>query len=81
MVHELARAEVATWPVGKPFKLHQRMRDLTLEVILQVVFGVTDRDRLDQLRPLLDKIVSVSPVIMLGGFYPACSGCRRGGRT
>ena len=32
MVHELARAEVANWPVGKPFKLHQRMRDLTLEV-------------------------------------------------
>ncbi|TCO33182.1 cytochrome P450 [Kribbella steppae] len=71
MVHELARAEVANWPIGKPFKLHQRMRDLTLEVILQVVFGVTDRDRLNQLRPLLDKIVSVSPVIMLGGFYPS----------
>ncbi|GAA2830964.1 cytochrome P450 [Kribbella solani] len=71
MVHELARAEVAKWPIGETFKVHQRMRNLTLEIILQVIFGVTDTDRLKTLRPLLDKIVSVSPVIMLGAFYPA----------
>jgi cytochrome P450 family 135 len=71
MVLELAQADVATWPVGKPFKVHERMRNLTLEIILQVILGVTDADRLNTLRPLLDKIVSVSPVIMLGGFYPS----------
>ncbi len=71
MVHELAVAEVATWPVGTPFEMHQRMRNLTLEIILQVIFGVTDADRLNTLRPLIDKIVSVSPIIMLGGFYPS----------
>lgn len=70
MVHELAVAEVASWPTGTPFAMHQRMRNLTLEIILQVIFGVTDVDRLNTLRPLLDKIVSVSPVLMLGGFYP-----------
>jgi cytochrome P450 len=70
MMAELARAEVESWPVGEPFRLHERMRTLTLEVILQVVFGVTDQDRLAQLRPLVDKVVSVRPVIMLGGFYP-----------
>ncbi|MFF0271594.1 cytochrome P450 [Kribbella sp. NPDC004536] len=71
MVLELARAEVAKWPVGTPFKMHQRMRNLTLEIILQVIFGVSDQERLDTLRPLMDKIVSVSPVIMLGSFYPS----------
>jgi cytochrome P450 len=70
MVLELAQADVAKWPVGQPFKVHDRMRNLTLEIILQVIFGVTDVDRLNTLRPLMDKIVSVSPVIMLGGFYP-----------
>ncbi|WBQ04656.1 cytochrome P450 [Kribbella sp. CA-293567] len=70
MIARLARDEVGKWPVGTPFRLHDRMRDLTLEVILQVVFGVTDSDRLDRLRPLVEKIVSVGPVIMLGGFYP-----------
>ncbi|GAA1640124.1 cytochrome P450 [Kribbella alba] len=70
MIADLARAEVESWPVGEPFRLHERMRTLTLEVILQVVFGVTDQDRLAQLRPLVEKVVSVRPVIMLGGFYP-----------
>jgi cytochrome P450 len=70
MVLELAKADVAKWPVGRPFKVHQRMRNLTLEIILRVVFGVTDEQRLNTLRPLMDKIVSVPPVIMLGAFYP-----------
>jgi cytochrome P450 len=70
MIAELARAEVESWPIGVPFKLRDRMRQLTLEIILQVVFGVTDDDRLARLRPLVDRIVSVPPVIMLGGFYP-----------
>jgi cytochrome P450 len=70
MMARLAEQEVESWPVGKPFRLHDRMRNLTLEVILQVVFGVTDTDRLAQLRPLVDHVVSVRPIIMLGGFYP-----------
>lgn len=70
MIGRLAREDAETWPVGKAFRLHDRMRTLTLEVILQVVFGVTDSDRLEQLRPLVEKIVSVRPIIMLGGFYP-----------
>jgi cytochrome P450 len=71
MIARLAEAEVEAWPIGKPFRVHDRMRDLTLEVILQVVFGVTDSDRLDRLRPLVEKVVSVDPVMMLGAFYPA----------
>ena len=37
------------------------MNALTLEVILQVVFGVTDEARLDRLRPLVNATVDVSP--------------------
>jgi cytochrome P450 family 135 len=70
MIAALARESVEKWPVGTPFRLHEQMRDLTLEVILQVVFGVTDSNRLDRLRPLVEKVVSVGPVIMLGAFYP-----------
>jgi cytochrome P450 len=70
MIARLAREEVELWPIGRAFRVHERMRNLTLEVILQVVFGVRDSDRLDQLRPLVEKIVSVRPIIMLGGFYP-----------
>ena len=46
MVAHLAAAESDRWRPGEPFRLHPRLRDLTLEVILRVVFGVTDRERL-----------------------------------
>ncbi len=70
LVAELADTAATGWPVGEPTKLHDRMRALTLEVILQVVFGVTDERRLAELRPLVDTVVRVNPVIMLGAFYP-----------
>ncbi len=46
------------------------MSALTLEVILQVVFGVTDESRLAELRPVVDQVVTISPVVMIGWFYP-----------
>lgn len=70
MVARLSEQAAQTWTVGESFRLHDRMRALTLEIILQVVFGVTDVRRLDRLRPLVDRVVRVNPVIMLGAFYP-----------
>jgi cytochrome P450 len=70
LVTRLAKAEVRRWPTGRAFTSHDRMNALTLEIILQVVFGVTDPDRLDALRPLVRRIVAIGPVIMAGWFYP-----------
>jgi cytochrome P450 len=70
LVAKLAHHEVARWPVGQAFRLHDRMSPLTLEVILQVVFGVTDERRLAQLRPPVDRVVTINPIVMLGWFYP-----------
>ena len=52
LVEEVARDEVARWRPGDEFRSLDRMNALTLEVILRVVFGVTDEQRLAQLRPL-----------------------------
>jgi cytochrome P450 len=46
------------------------MNALTLEVILRVVFGVTDEQRLAELRPLVNRTVDISPAILLGWGYP-----------
>lgn len=54
---EIARAEVERWPVGSELALQPRMRAITLEVILRVVFGVTDHDRLSRLRVLLPQLL------------------------
>jgi cytochrome P450 family 135 len=70
VVTRLAEQEVARWTPGEPFRSLDRMNALTLEVILRVVFGVTDESRLAKLRPLVNRTVDVSPVVLLGWGYP-----------
>ena len=55
---------------ASPFRSLDRMNALTLEVILRVVFGVTDEARLARLRPLVTRTVDVSPAVLLGWGWP-----------
>ncbi|TQK42498.1 cytochrome P450 [Streptomyces sp. SLBN-118] len=52
-IDRIAAQNISQWPVGRPFALRDRMQEITLEVIMRLVFGITDTQRLDQLRPLL----------------------------
>lgn len=70
LVTRIAKAEVAGWAPGSSFRSLDRMNALTLEVILRVVFGVTDEKRLAELRPLVNRTVDISPAILLGWGYP-----------
>jgi cytochrome P450 family 135 len=74
VVEQLGAASVASWPVGVPFAVHPRMNDISLEVILRIVFGVTDERRLAEMRPLLQRLVRIGPVIFLGWIYPQLAG-------
>jgi cytochrome P450 len=57
-MRESAQAEVDRWSTDRPFPLHPRMRAITFEVILRVVFGVTDEGRRARLRVLLPRLLS-----------------------
>ncbi|WP_370941785.1 cytochrome P450 [Amycolatopsis sp. cg5] len=70
MITELTVAEVERWPVHRPFRSHDRMRVLTLEIILRVVFGVTTGPRLDELRPLLNRLLEIGPLDIFGWHNP-----------
>jgi cytochrome P450 family 135 len=70
VVARLAAEEVDRWTSGVAFRSLDRMNALTLEVILRVVFGVTDEARLARLRPLVNKSVDISPAVLLGWGYP-----------
>ncbi|MDN5743937.1 MAG: cytochrome P450 [Nocardioidaceae bacterium] len=70
MVADLAAEEVAQWREGETFTALGRMNALTLEVILRVVFGVSDETRLAQLRPRVVRTVEINPAILLGWAYP-----------
>jgi cytochrome P450 len=70
MVSELAAEQVSGWPTGRPIRSLERMQQLTLEVILRVVFGMTGGQRLTELRPLVGKLVDIGPMVLMGWFYP-----------
>ena len=71
LVERLAHDEVAHWRADETFPALERMNALTLEVILTVVFGVTDEERLAALRPRVKATVEVSPAVLLGWGFPA----------
>ncbi|NUW32697.1 cytochrome P450 [Nonomuraea sp. SMC257] len=52
-ITEIAAERIAAWPLGRPFTLRERMQDITLEVILRLIFGIRDAARLTRLRRLL----------------------------
>lgn len=70
MVADVAAAEVDGWESDTTFRSLERMNALTLEVILRVVFGVSDEKRLAALRPRVNATVEISPVVLLGWAYP-----------
>jgi cytochrome P450 len=53
MMAEVARREVARWPVGEPFELWPRMQAITQEVVMRAVFGPEEDERRGKLRELL----------------------------
>ena len=69
LVTATAKTEVDGWKADAPFRSLDRMNALTLEVILRVVFGVTDEKRLDEMRPLVNNVVNISPAILFGISY------------
>ena len=70
VVEDLAADTVARWPTDTPFPVHPDLNAISLEVILRIVFGVTDDQRLATLRPLLQRLIRIGPLIFLGWLYP-----------
>ncbi|MBS1843362.1 MAG: cytochrome P450 [Actinobacteria bacterium] len=50
---EIAAREIESWPTGVPYRLRPRMQAMTLEIIIETVFGVHGGARLDELRAAL----------------------------
>jgi cytochrome P450 family 135 len=53
MMVEVARAQIATWPVGEPFALWPRMQAISNEVVMRATFGSTAGEQMERLRALL----------------------------
>jgi cytochrome P450 len=58
VMREATQRELATWPTGRKFAVHPSMQTITLDVILQAVFGVSDADRRARLHHLLSDLLA-----------------------
>jgi cytochrome P450 family 135 len=70
LVREIAGTEAESWRDGATVPGLRRMNTVTLEIILRVVFGVTDETRLARLRPRVNRTVDIRPWMLLGWIYP-----------
>lgn len=70
LVESIAKAEVDSWHDGDTLVTLDRMNAITLDVILQVVFGVTDERRLAVLRPKVNRMVDIDAKMLLAWSYP-----------
>lgn len=74
LVADLARNEADRWTTDPEIYSLDRMNALTLEVIMRVVFGVTDENIRDQLAPRLNRMVDISPIVLAGWVIPRLQG-------
>jgi cytochrome P450 len=58
MMVDVARREIAGWPLGEPFALWPRMQAISLEVVMRAVFGEVKGERLELLRERLVRLTS-----------------------
>jgi cytochrome P450 len=70
---EIAAREIESWPTGVPHKLRPRMQAITLEIVLETVFGVHGGERMGELRDALRDFLDLTtnprvllPVLMVG---------------
>jgi cytochrome P450 len=60
LVAELAERELASWPRDRPVATLPRMRALTLEVVLRLVFGARDRAEIEPLRAAIERPLRIT---------------------
>ena len=60
LVAELAEREIASWPRDEPVATLPRMRALTLEVVLRLVFGARDRAEVEPLRAAIERPLRIT---------------------
>ncbi|MCA9494705.1 MAG: cytochrome P450, partial [Myxococcales bacterium] len=66
LVQALVREHTRDWTVGRTVSVHETAHRLSLAVILQAVFGVRDRARMDHLAGLLTDVVNgITPAIAM----------------
>ena len=57
IIEEAVRVAVAHWPVGRPIRILEAARELTLDVIVRIMFGLDDPDEVKRLGEPFDDLL------------------------
>lgn len=70
-IQEITQQVSGSWKIGQPFNIRASMQEITLRVILQVVFGLNEGARLEKLQQLLTSFLDFlgSPFLSAALFF------------
>ncbi len=57
IIEEATRAAMSRWPVGKPMRMLEAARELSLDVIVRIMFGVNDSDDVARIGEPFDELL------------------------
>jgi cytochrome P450 len=60
LICEITEQVTSRWTVGKPFSVRATMQEITLQVILHAVFGISEGPRYQQLKPLVASLLDMT---------------------
>ena len=63
LIEQITNREIDSWRPGDRIRTRTVAQTITMEVIIRAVFGITDPDRVSELRRLLPRLSSINPVL------------------
>ena len=65
LIAEVTREQMADWRPGQRIQTRTVAQRITMDVIIRIVFGITDPQRIQEMRLLLPRLSSVSPLLLI----------------
>jgi cytochrome P450 len=63
LIEEITNREIDGWKPGDVIRTRSVAQTITMEVIIRAVFGITDRERVAELKRLLPRMSSINPLL------------------
>jgi len=65
LIEQITNREIDNWRPGDTIRTRTVAQTITMEVIIQTVFGITDHDRIAELKRLLPRLSSINPILAI----------------
>lgn len=63
LIGEITNREIDSWRAGEVIRTRTVAQAITMEVIIRAVFGITDPERVAELKRLLPRLSSINPIL------------------